>query len=115
MIITLIAQTVNDVFGEVVPPSPVTAIGNGGAGINVVLNNIVSLFYTVGAVGFVIMFLYAAIEWIISGGEKDKIGSARKRMTWAVIGLAALSLTFVASRVIGGILGVPLFEGAPTY
>ena len=109
MIITLIAQTVNSVFGEVVPPSPVAAIGNGAVGINRVINNLITLMYTIAVIGVIFMVVWSSIEWIMSGGEKEKVASARKRLTWAIIGLAALALVFVFLRIVGSILGLKLY------
>jgi hypothetical protein len=105
----LLAQTVSNVFGEVVPPSPVAAIGNGAKGINQVLYTGITLLYTISAVAFVFMFLISALQWIVSAGEKDKVSAAKKRMTWAVIGLTTLSLTYVFLRIFGRIVGFKLY------
>lgn len=58
------------------------------------------------------MFVWGAVDWILSGGDKEKIASARKRITTAIIGLVLLSLTFVVMVVVGQILGIgSLFSG----
>jgi len=76
-----------------------------------VFTNIIVLLFTVGAIGFVIMFLWGAVDWILSGGDKEKIAGARKRITTAIAGLVLLSLTFVVMLVVGQILGLkPLYD-----
>ncbi len=71
-----------------------------------IIQNVITLFFTIGALGFIIMFLWGAVSWILSGGDKEAIAGARKRITTAIIGLVLLSLTFVISLVIGQILGI---------
>lgn len=77
-----------------------------------IVNNSIILFFTVGGLGFVIMILWGAVNWILSGGDKEKIAGARKRITTAIIGLVLLSLTFVIMLVVGQILGISsLYSG----
>lgn len=100
----LAQQSVKDVFGEVKPPPE---IGNlrGAAGINEVLGNIITIIFTVAAVVFVIMFLWAGLSMILSGGDKEAVAKARGRITWAIVGIVLLSLAFVIFRVLGTITG----------
>ncbi len=104
-----LAATVEEVIGTLNPPAPVNSIGNGAQGINRILDTAVELIFMVAAVIVVFMFLYAAIEFITSAGDKDKVASARKRITFSVIGITILALTFLLLRVLGGILGINFF------
>lgn len=70
------------------------------------ISNVISLFFTIGGLGFVIMILWGAVGWILSGGDKEKIAGARKRITTAIIGLVLLSLTFVIMLIAGQVLGI---------
>ena len=72
---------------------------------NLIQNTIILLF-TIGALGFTIMIIWGAVSWIISGGDKEKVAGARKRITTAIIGLVILSLSFVAMVVVGQITGI---------
>lgn len=107
---SLISANFKDVFGNVTPPQSVNAIGNGASGINNILNTAITLIYMFGTLIFVFMFLYSAILWITSGGDKEKIRSARARITWAIIGIVVLALAFVILRILGGILGIKFFD-----
>ena len=81
-------------------------LGNPASTIGTIFTNVIVIFFTVGAIGFVVMFLWGAVNWILSGGDKEKIAGARKRITTAIVGLVLLSLTFVITLVIGQILGL---------
>ena len=73
--------------------------------VDVILKNVLTLFFTVGAIGVIIYFVWGAVDWIMSGGDKEKIANARKKMTNALIGLALLALAFVIIAVVGEIVG----------
>lgn len=92
------------VFGTVTPPKE---LGNlkGAEGINTILTNMVSLIFTVSAVLFVFMFLISGFQMLMSGGDKEALAKARARLTWAVIGIVLLSLSFVILRIIQHITG----------
>lgn len=83
-----------------------TGTGSSAEGnVGMIMRNVVSLFFAVGAVGVVIYFLWGAVEWIFSGGDKEKVGNARKRITHSLIGLTLLALSFVIINLVGRIVG----------
>lgn len=71
-----------------------------------VFQNILVLLFTVGALGFIIMFVWGTVDWILSGGDKEKIAGARKRIVTAITGLVLLALTFVITIIVGQVLGL---------
>jgi NADH:ubiquinone oxidoreductase subunit 6 (subunit J) len=73
--------------------------------VDVILKNVITLFFTVGAIGVIIYFIWGAVDWILAGGDKEKISSARKKITNALIGLTLLALAFVIIAVVGEIVG----------
>lgn len=101
---SLLAANFENTFGTVTPPTQLGTL-NGAAGINEILGNIITLIFTVAAVAFVIMFLWAAVQMILSGGDKESLAKARGRITWAIIGIVLLSLSFVVFRVLGSLTG----------
>lgn len=66
---------------------------------------IVSLFFTVAAVATLIMFLWGVTGFVTSGGDKEKVASARKRVTWSLIGLILMASAFVIIQTIGQVVG----------
>lgn len=73
--------------------------------VQIILLNVITLFFTVGGIGVVIYFIWGAVDWIMAGGDKEKISSARKKMTNAIIGLILLALSFAIIRTVGSIAG----------
>lgn len=106
----LAAQTPEEVFGTITAPSPIQPlVSQGGAGgISTVLSNLITLIFNVAIILFVFMVIISALQWILSGGDKEKVASARGRLTNAVIGLVILGLTWVIISVIGNITGIAL-------
>lgn len=76
-----------------------------GSNLKTLLTNSTILLFSIGGIAFIIMMLWGAVDWIMSGGDKEKVAGARKKMTHALIGLVLLSLSFVIIRVIGQIVG----------
>ena len=113
----LIAQTptspVDSVLGQIIPPGPVSGIGFGATGISLFLSNIIRLIFIAGSIIFVFLVVISAIQWMLSGGDKEAVANARKRLTFAIIGIALLALSFLIIGVIGRITGFPFFDGQP--
>lgn len=102
------ADSIKSVFGKVDPPAEIARLGFGEKGIANILQVIIRLIYIVGAIAFVMLFLFSAVQLIFSGGDKEAVGKARSRITWAIIGLALLSFAFVIFRILESIIGFKL-------
>lgn len=90
-------QLPNKNFGVAAPET--------GGMIGTILKNVLIIFFTVGGIGTVIYFVWGAVDWILSGGDKEKVAGARKKMTTAIIGLVLLALSFFIIQVVGEIVG----------
>lgn len=88
---------------------PVGGMPSGGVGTlsNIIQVGITFLFVlaTLLALGFLI---YGGIKWITSGGDKAGVESARKIITYAIIGLVIAFLAFFIINLIGTFFGVKL-------
>lgn len=82
----------------------------GGTGLTNIISNVITILITITIVAVLFMLIYGAFQWIISGGDKEKVASARGRITHALIGLAILGLAFVIITVIGNILGITVMK-----
>lgn len=108
-----LAASIQDVIGNITPPQQISNITTGrtpSGAINFVLSTGIQLLYTTASVIFVFMVLIGAFQWVMSGGDKDKIQSAQKRIQHAVIGIVLLAVAFVILRVLGHILGFQFFS-----
>ncbi len=106
---------VADIFGKIAPPSPLAnllkADPTGTGVISHFLSNAVTLIYSIAAVVLLFMFLWAAFEWMTSGGEKEKVASARNKIIYAIIGLILFALAFAIIRIVGTFTGFSFFKG----
>lgn len=103
------SQSVSDIFGTINPPSQISALGRGDQGINALLANIIGLFFAAGAIAFIIMFVWGAVQMILSGGDKEAITKARAKITWAIIGVVLMSLSYFVFQLLEVITGFQFF------
>ncbi len=80
-----------------------------------IITNAITVVFAIAAVLVITFLIWGAIDWIMSGGDKEKVSNARKKITSALIGLAILAFVFVIAAVLGEIIGFnPLRpEGLP--
>lgn len=72
--------------------------------LDIVLRNGIRIFFVVGAIAMVFMIAWGALEWVISGGDKEKVGAARKKIAAGIIGFVILALVFVIAQIVGQIV-----------
>ena len=72
---------------------------------NILLPNIIrSAFIFVGSVT-VIMIIMAGIKFIMSGGDNKQIDSARKTLTYAIIGLSIVVFSYLIINLVAYVTG----------
>lgn len=62
-------------------------------------------------VAFILAFIYlllGGISWIMSGGNKEALEGARRKVTYAVIGLIVVLLSFLILFTFGDLFGINL-------
>ncbi len=69
-----------------------------------------NLLFIVGVILTIALVIYSGIQWTLSGGDKEKIASARARLTYAIIGLVVIVTAFAIVRLIISFLG-----GTPSF
>ncbi len=74
--------------------------------IPVVLNNIINAALVFSGIVALILIIFSGIKFISSKGDQNEIDSAKKTLTYAIIGLIVIFLSFFVVRVIGQITGV---------
>ena len=70
--------------------------------------------YTILLIATVVLSLVfivlGAISWITSGGDKAKLDAARKKITWAIIGLVIAFASFLIVGILGYLFNVNLLN-----
>lgn len=97
------------------PPAqvPVIPYEAPGDAVSNLIGSVIQILVIISAFGVLIMLVWGALEWIIAGGDKDKISAARKRITNAIIGLVILALAGFIAALVGEIVGINPFGPLP--
>ncbi len=100
-------QPVNTInIGNNLPKTNMGVPAPAGSGIiGTLLSNVILLLFTIGGIATLIYFIWGAFDWIVSGGDKEKVAGARKKMTNAIIGLVLLSLSYFIVSLVGEVVG----------
>ncbi len=98
-----LAATPKEIFGEITPPKElapfIDPVSQGGAGLSKFFSNVVFLMYEVALLAATLYLVWGAVEWILSGGDKEKVAEARKRITYAITGLILLGIVFAVLSI----------------
>ena len=76
-----------------------------------ILQNAITIIIVIGVVVALFMLIYSGIQWIMSGGDKEKLTAARHRIIYTIIGLVVIFLSFMIVNAIGRLFGVNLLGG----
>lgn len=88
---------------------PVGGLEIGGAGQNLIQLTI-TLIFVIGIILAIIFIIYSGIQWVISGGDKQKLQAARNRLVYSIVGLIVIAAAFfIASTIITLLGGNPKF------
>lgn len=77
------------------------------------ITNFLTLAFGIAILVVLVMLIWGAFEWIVSGGDKEAVGKARNRIINALIGLAVLAVAFALAKVAGQFLGFPNLGNIP--
>ncbi len=69
------------------------------------VKNIITFAFIIATIAVLFMLVWGALEWILSGGDKEKVASAQKRITHALVGFAILAVAFAIATLAGQFLG----------
>lgn len=118
IILSLVITT--SVYAQALPPGgsresvPIN-IGDPGLGVKpdanlgTLLKTVLTIIFTLAAVLVLFMLAWGAFQWITSGGDKEAVDKARKRITASLIGLALLALAYLIAVVVGRLVGIDVF------
>lgn len=70
------------------------------------IGNIIVILLIVAVIIAIIFLIYGGIKWILSGGDKTGVESARNHIIAAIVGLIIALLAFFIVTFVLGILGI---------
>jgi len=87
------------------------SIPHGGLGLlETLLQRTVPVFLFAGICLVLIYIVWGGIQWITASGDKQKLTNARSKITWAVIGLIVIFLSFAIVGAVGYFFKVNLLD-----
>lgn len=102
----LIATEIGDIFGPISPPPGTPEGGNPLLGLGRLFSVVIQLVILVAAITTLFQLLIAAINWVGSDGDKEKLTKAQNKILNAVVGLLLIFVAFIFFSVISNqILG----------
>jgi hypothetical protein len=74
------------------------------------LSTIIGLLTIIAAIWFVVLFITGAIGIIISGGDKNALEDARKKITTGIIGIVVVIAAVFIIDLIGSLIGLDILN-----
>lgn len=75
-----------------------------------IISAIIRLLLVVAAVVFFFMLVLGGIQWILSGGDKQKTEAARNQITAALVGLVVVFSAWAIAQLINALFGVSILD-----
>jgi NADH:ubiquinone oxidoreductase subunit 6 (subunit J) len=92
------------------------AIGPLGSGTNygdvlaTILANIWKAAVIAGGIGFILYFVWGALNWLTAGGDKARLEESRNKMASALIGLVLLAASYAIITLAGELLNIEFLQ-----
>lgn len=107
----LLAQVdpeIKKLFGDISPPAAMNVGGSDPvAGLGKFIGFGINMFILIAGMFLILYLLMGAFDWIVSGGEKEKIVKAQNKITNALIGMLLIFVVLTVFNVLAGnILGI---------
>lgn len=102
----LVSPAFADVLDAGVRTPPGTTVIPADTSIGSIVSFLVAFIIVVAFLAALLFIVIGAIQWITSGGDKQRVADARNHIIAAVIGLIIIALTFVIVNVIITALGL---------
>lgn len=96
-------------YDAITPPKDLQEISSMNDPLGSLLSFGITLLLITAALLSVIFLILGGIGWITSGGDKEGLEKAKKKITFAIIGLIVVLLAFFIVNVLSQLLGVENF------
>ena len=90
------------IFGTVQPPPGTTKYADPVTGLPNLIKLVVNFFILVAGLLMLTYMLWGALDWINSGGDKERLAKAQSKITNAVVGLLLVFVVIVVFGLIAG-------------
>ena len=88
-----------------------TYIPQGGlSSLEIYAGNLMLIFIFAGICLITIYIVWGGLQWIQSGGDKQKLEGAKSKITWAIIGFIILLLSYAFVNAVGYLFRVNLLK-----
>ncbi len=71
-----------------------------------ILSKIIQIILVIAAIASLFFLLFGGIKWIMSGGDKTKVGEARGMLTAAIVGFIITFSSFFILNIVSGFFGL---------
>lgn len=75
-----------------------------------IISALIRLLLVVAAIVFFFMLVLGGIQWILSGGDKQKTEAARNQITAALVGLVVVFSAWAIAQLINALFGVNILD-----
>ncbi len=75
-------------------------------GLQDIFKNVISFAIGLAGIAFFLMFLVGGFQYLTAGGDAAKAEAARKTLTFAILGLVFITLSYLFLRFIATVTGV---------
>lgn len=77
-----------------------------------IISNVLTILTIVAGIAFTLYFLLGGLNWITSGGDKQKVETAKSMMTNGAIGLIIIVVSYSIVWIVGQVLGIDILKPA---
>jgi len=70
------------------------------------ITNTFSAIIIVAGIATFIYMIYGGLQWVMSGGEKDKLNEARDKITQAIVGLGIVASAWAIFKLVDYFFGI---------
>lgn len=79
-----------------------------GSDFGSVISTIIQILVVIAVIIAVIFLVWGGIKWILSGGDKGKVESARNTIIGGIVGLILVFLAYFIISVVGNLFGIDI-------
>lgn len=91
-------------------PPEINAISKSDNVLENIIGNAFEIIIILVVVLALIFIIFSGIQWITSGGDKQKLSAARSRLIYAIIGLIVVLLAVFIVNTLGGFFDLNLIQ-----